>query len=99
MIQRHRFPRSTCCVFGCRRTSTKYRGEWVCGPHYRLVDTALKRTRIRLRARHRKAFAAAQRAADGPAVERICSAWDRMENAVWRRMMRQATERALGISA
>lgn len=42
---RPRYPRSSCIVPFCRRTSTRFRDEWVCGEHWRLVDRSLKRFR------------------------------------------------------
>lgn len=31
-----------CCVPGCRRRSSKFKSEWLCGDHWRLVDKRLK---------------------------------------------------------
>lgn len=42
MTDRPRFPKSTCCVLGCRRTSTLFKGEWICGDHWRSVDKTLR---------------------------------------------------------
>lgn len=88
-VPRPRYPRSRCCVPFCRRTSTLFPSEWICGEHWRLVDRDLKRVRTRLMARfkrRRKTMAAYR-------------AWERVERATWRRMKRQAIERATGISA
>lgn len=41
------YPRSQCCVPGCRRWSTRFRLEWLCGDHWRLVGMALKRFRTK----------------------------------------------------
>lgn len=41
------YPRSRCCVPFCRRTSTRFPQEWVCGEHWRLVDRDLKRFRTK----------------------------------------------------
>lgn len=46
-MTRPRFARSNCCVPFCRRTSTLFRGEWLCGDHWRLVDRPLKAFRTR----------------------------------------------------
>lgn len=40
----------------CRRTSTLFPGEWICGEHWRLVDRSLKRLRTRLLKRARAAW-------------------------------------------
>lgn len=89
MTARPRYPRSSCCVPFCRRTSTLFRDEWICGEHWRLVDRDLKRLRTRLMGRFK-------RRRQTMAVRR---AWFRIEQATWRRMKRQAIERATGISA
>lgn len=90
-----RYPRTSCCVPFCRRTSTLFRDEWVCGEHWRLVDRSLKRLRSTLRRRWVKRWRAAQyrRRVD------LNIAWRRVEAAIWRRMKRQAIERAAGASA
>jgi len=46
-VNKPRYPRSSCCVPFCRRTSTLFSGEWVCGAHWRLVDRGLKRFRTK----------------------------------------------------
>lgn len=87
MTQRVRYPRTSCIVPFCRRTSTVMPGEWVCGEHWRLVDRGLKRVRTRLIRRWRR-----NGRWDAPD-----HAVDRTLNAIWRRMKRQAIERASGV--
>lgn len=126
MTARARYPRSTCCVIGCRHTSTLFEGEWVCGEHWRLVDRDLKALRTKLMRRRRKRWAVADAAvaaaravtqankpapdryrpediqrevALGRAKRRATAAFHRTDAALWRRMKRQAIERAVGISA
>jgi hypothetical protein len=112
MTARPRYPRSNCCVPFCRRTSTRFSAEWVCGEHWRLVDRDLKRFRTkRLRtiarlvesyAARAEGFKTAAEQFQDPASIRAYWArrrWRRVERATWARMKRQATERALGISA
>lgn len=89
MSERQRYPRSGCCVPFCRRTSTLFRDEWICGEHWRLVDRDLKRLRTRLLIRFKRR----------PQTMAVRRAWLRIEQATWRRMKRQAIERATGISA
>jgi hypothetical protein len=101
----------------CRRTSTHFKNEWLCGDHWRLVDRQLKRFRTkrlavvwRLVERYEAETRAAQAAfaaggrelpiwiwANRSADQR--GRWRRLEAAIWRRMKRQAIERAMGISA
>lgn len=88
--------RTPCCVPFCRRSTA---GRWkgfICGPHWRLVDRDLKQLRSRLRRRFMKR---------GEVVT-IPRGWRfltdraaRIENGIWRRMVRQAIERATGVSA
>lgn len=42
MSPRPRYPRSSCCVPGCRRTSTLFTAEWVCGDHWRMIPRRFK---------------------------------------------------------
>lgn len=81
MADRPRYPRTGCVVPFCRRTSTLFPSEWICGDHWRLVDRSLKMFRT-------KRLKAAQRNR---------KRWERLERATWRRMKRQAIERALGL--
>ena len=60
-MTRPRFARSNCCVPFCRRTSTLFRGEWLCGDHWRLVDRSLKTFRTR---RLKVAYRAVEKADD-----------------------------------
>jgi hypothetical protein len=113
-VTRPRYPRSSCIVPFCRRTSTLFSGEWVCADHWRLVDRGLKRFRTkRLRAIRRLAdkYEALMRAAQArlPEAEEEVWRWaDRgalqrrrwrtVERITWARMKRQAIERACGVS-
>ena len=126
MTARPRYPRSSCCVIGCRRTSTLFPGEWICGEHWRMVDREIKRLRTKvLKRRGRECAAADARVeaaraaltANMPTPDRYrpedLTALDLAQrqragarrayraNAAmfWNRIKRQATERALGISA
>ena len=127
MTARPRYPRSTCCVIGCRRTSTLFQGEWVCGDHWRLIDRSLKTIRTKLNCRWKKRWETARAQVDWArgvtafnatptpdsywpediqrelsmalALRQADRAWRRGHAGIWRRMKRQATERALGISA
>jgi hypothetical protein len=89
-MTRPRYPRSCCSVPFCRRTTTTFPPghEWVCGEHWRLVDRALKTIRARL-VRRWKRNGRWARYQPGDAV-------DRTLDALWRRMKRQAIERAAG---
>lgn len=65
-----------CCVPGCRRRSSKFKEEWLCGDHWRLVDRRLKTFRTkRLRQLYRrweKADAACRaREAEIPGVKAV----------------------------
>jgi len=73
----------------CRRTSTLFRGEWVCVEHWRMVDPALRRLRGRLVRRWRR-LGWLDEPGRWRAVERAYEGW-------WRRVKRQAIERAAGI--
>lgn len=37
MTQRPHYSRRACSVQGCKRTSARFPGSWICGPHYRLA--------------------------------------------------------------
>ncbi len=57
--------RLSCCVLFCRRTRGDRKGdplrpgmEWICGPHWRLVDKSIKRLRAANRRRHGKSLLA-----------------------------------------
>lgn len=112
MTSRAIHPKTNCSVIGCHRTSRRFSGEWLCGDHWKLVDRPLKRFRTRrLREaqlvydRYNGRMKAAQ-ARGGPEDEIwkwgakaawALSRWWRLEAAAWRRMKRQAIERAAGI--
>jgi hypothetical protein len=85
MTERARYPRTSCIVPFCRRTSTLFKHERVCAEHWRLVDRDLKR----FRTRHLKRLGRA----------RNLRRWHAAEALIWRRMKRQAIERATGVSA
>jgi hypothetical protein len=91
MNQRPRYPRTGCIVPFCRKTSTLFPGEWVCADHWRLVDRALKQIRARLIRRFKRRGWIDDRRR-WPAVNQTL-------DGVWRRMKRQAIERAAGASA
>jgi hypothetical protein len=113
MVDRPRYLKSGCIVPFCRRTSTLFKGEWVCGEHWKLVDRSLKAYRTKRLKQITKAFEKedaltreaqrlfalkegreleiwkhANRAAD------LAGKWRRVEALIWRKMKRQAIERA-----
>lgn len=105
MTARPRYPKTTCAIIGCRRISTLFVGEWMCGNHWRMVDRALKTFRTRrlkqLYAAWEKVFAeyqAVQTKETWLRVKRAADAWDRADGITWRRMKKQATERSLGLA-
>jgi hypothetical protein len=74
-----------CVVPGCRRTIARAKldpkhDQYLCQPHFSLVDKALKR----LRGRVLRKYGAGNYA-------------HRLDCRIWRRMVRQAIERAAGI--
>lgn len=121
MTDRLRYPRSSCCVPFCRRTTAAFPPghEWVCGEHWRLVDRALKALRRKFRLRYERRWSAstfdliaaqAGRYVDeyirDPTWQReyathcaIDRQWSTFERGIWRRMKRQAIERATGVTA
>jgi len=52
--------KTSCCVPGCRRWSTKFKHEWLCGDHWRLVDRRLKVYRTKRLKRLNQAVEAAE---------------------------------------
>ena len=86
--------RLRCSVPYCRRTYGNPDGyaEWLCGEHYRLADPSL---RMRKTAYMRK-LRAAERRCDPASIERA-ERLLHIANFVWRKIKRQAIERALGI--
>jgi len=76
-------PVTRCVVPGCAHWTRRFAAgwEWVCGTHWRLVDSELKALRVRI----------------GRKYGRQGRRYWRFENLVWRRMKRQAIERAVGI--
>lgn len=86
------YPRRPCEVPFCRRTSTRFPNEWLCCDHWRLVDRPLKLYRTRRLKQLRQRYEASL----------TLTAWARYRRSadlIWRRMKRQAIERALGITA
>jgi hypothetical protein len=77
--------RIPCCIVGCRRTFKNDRGyvEFMCGNHYRLADSTLRRlrTKVARRAKHQ-----------GWTQHNLT-----IDDWLWRRIKRQATERAMGL--
>lgn len=55
MADRPRYPKSTCCVPFCRRTSTVMPGEWLCRDHWMQLPAIerrlFKRAQRQVRAR------------------------------------------------
>lgn len=88
--------RTACSVPFCRRSVAGRWAGYLCGDHWRLVDRDLRRLRTKLRRRFMKR---------GEVVT-IKGGWRsltdraaRAEAGIWRRMVRQAIERATGVSA
>lgn len=80
--------RAPCVVFGCRRTFRRDDAdsgavEYICRDHYRLSDKALRALRTQLKRRARR-FGWSPR-------------FIRIDNWLWDRIKRQATERAMGL--
>ena len=70
-----------CSVPGCRRWSRKFKGEFLCGAHWRMVPRRLKRRRSWIVQRWKKDPRRAWRYA-------------RLEFRVWEQMKRAATREA-----
>ena len=118
MAAQPRYPKSRCCVPGCRRSSTLFSREWMCGDHWRLVDRALKAFRTkRMRPLYRRwstanalrvafqqdALSRGEEVGDGvwrlvDIERRAARRWWAAENLIWRKMKRQAIERAAGLA-
>lgn len=86
--------RIRCCVPYCRRTFKRSADhddetETMCGKHYRLADPLLRAKRSTI---NRRRTAALNRM-NWPLVDRLT----RISNFMWRKIKRQAIERALGI--
>ncbi len=80
--------RAGCTVLGCRRTFKRSEGddgssEYICGNHYRMADKWIRTLRAKLKRRGR-------RHGWSPRMERI-------DNWLWARAVKQATERSIGI--
>lgn len=77
--------RLLCCVPFCRRTTGRTEfSEWLCGPHWRLVDKRKRQVYGRYMRQWRRY---------GP-TERMAAAAGR----IWERLKREAIERAAGIA-
>jgi hypothetical protein len=92
--------RTACCVPFCARSTKGVWAEWLCSDHWKLVDRSLKALRTRSRRRWRKRGEIEDVEQDGSKGYRLTRrrAW-RVDRGYWRRMVRQAIERASGISA
>ncbi|WP_156927842.1 hypothetical protein [Bradyrhizobium sp. Tv2a-2] len=78
--------RARCVVPFCRRTTKRFKAEWICGNHWPLIPKAQRRVWGRLRKRWRRY---------GPeAGVHFDARWWR----IWDRLKREAIERAAGIS-
>lgn len=109
MAERPTYPKSSCCVPFCRRTSRRFKEEWICGDHWKTVPTALKRFRTkRLKLVYRaweKANAELGLAREkGVGVReayfktyRAERRWLGIERGTWCRMKRIAIEKATGL--
>ena len=49
MAERPTYPKTGCVVPFCRRRSTRFKNEWICGDHWRMVPRSLKVFRTRRR--------------------------------------------------
>ena len=47
MPERPTYEKSSCCVPFCRRTSRRFKGEWICADHWKLVPRTLKAFRTK----------------------------------------------------
>ena len=80
--------RAPCIIIGCRRTFKRAQLDWgdneyMCGDHYRMSDKALRQLRTKLRRRAKRIGW----------TDRLA----RIDNWLWARIKKQATERTLGI--
>lgn len=92
------FAQTSCMVPGCRRHTARYGNsdvEWLCVDHWRLVDPALKRFRTKLVRRYIRKGELTQEPLYWRAHSRRAR---RMLTSIWRRMKRQAIERAAGLN-
>ena len=91
-----RYPRVNCCVPFCKRGSTKWPVpyELLCGDHYRMADKALRMKRARVRRKLAKLGEF-----DTMNFRCLSDRAARIDGLFWSKIRRQATERALGISA
>lgn len=75
--------RLKCCILGCNGSTGKDYEEWICSNHWPLVSKTIKRRRAMLRRRGKKTGWTEQ--------------LKRMDDALWERAKKQATERSMGI--
>lgn len=80
--------RASCVILGCRRTFKRDADDdgtavYICGKHYRMVDRIIRQLRTKLKRQGR-------RHGWSPRMERI-------DNWLWARAVKQATERSIGI--
>lgn len=84
--------RLPCCVPFCRRSTARTEfSEWLCGDHWRLVDRRRRRVYGRYMRQWRRYGPEARVHIDGRVFR---AAADR----IWRRLKREAIERAAGIA-
>lgn len=99
--------RVSCIVPGCSRTRGQRKGEppirlgeeWICGEHWRLVPTFLRRRKSRLAQRYRRRFGDAPfwRYPAGSPNRIEAAKLDRMLRTAWAICKRAAIERAVGL--
>lgn len=85
--RRNIYPRTRCCVPGCKRTSTRFPDEWICGRHWSLVPKKMKKVLARI---HRKCRRY-------PHMNRTVQRLMRAEERIWQRIRRAAIESAHGV--
>ena len=56
MSERRRYPKSTCCIPGCKRWSRLFPGEWICVAHWRLLPRSWRAALRRSWERERTAY-------------------------------------------
>lgn len=83
-----------CCAPYCRRSHRNDEGyaEWLCGEHYGLADPVLRQRKAHYQRRQKLA----ERRCDPASIE-SAERLSRIANFLWRKIKRQAIERALGI--
>jgi hypothetical protein len=43
MVSRPDYHKTTCCIMGCKSWSRKFRGEWMCARHWKMVGARERR--------------------------------------------------------